>query len=121
MAQTGKKRLHKSNARYLIDDQADEGDDSETENATRREDAYYDPSQLARRNKKLDLADLEERYNKEGEEIDEDYLSDQDEEYSKLHEDVIVQSNLPSSKDPKIWQVKVKRNFEKIDRKMQCF
>lgn len=53
----GNKRLNKerkqqqqSNARYLIDDQADEGDDSETEQLNKREDAYYDPNQLARRN-----------------------------------------------------------------------
>lgn len=39
---------------------------------------------------------------------------DANEDYVGLHEDVIVQSNLPSTRDPKLWQVRVKKNFEKI-------
>lgn len=28
--------------------------------------------------------------------------------------DVVTQSLLPSTRDPKLWQVRVKKNFEKI-------
>ena len=37
-----------------------------------------------------------------------------DEEYGNLPEGVVEQSLLPSAKDPKLWQVRVKKNYEKI-------
>ena len=37
-----------------------------------------------------------------------------EEDIAELPEDVVAQSNLPSAKDPKLWQVRVKKNFEKI-------
>ena len=52
-----------NNAKYLIDDEADEDDDSENEvGAARKEDAYYDKDFLKRKNERLDLAQLEARY-----------------------------------------------------------
>ena len=56
---------------------------------------------------------MEDKYRNAPElDVNDDIL--EDELLDQLPEDVIAQSHLPSAKDPKLWQVRVKKNFEKI-------
>ena len=103
-------------AKQFIDDIADEDSGEEEGNLkANREDHYYDPKVLQKKNQGLNLDEMAERF-KQIEEEDEDdanlegYASGDD---KLLDEDLQLQTMLPSTRDPKLWQVRVKKNFEK--------
>ena len=113
----GSKRLRKEATvkRFIDDEASQDDDDSDGENLAKREDAYYDAKLLERRNKQLDLDEMGQRYEQVvGGDEDGDAASYGSQDEHMMHEDVIVQSKLPSTRDPKLWQVRVKKNFEKI-------
>lgn len=56
---------------------------------------------------------MENKYAQEDPEAD-DVLEDSDEQMLDVPSDVVAKSRLPSAKDPKLWQVRVKKNFEKV-------
>ena len=96
---------------------------------------YYDKDQLKSRVKKLDLTTMQKRYEEDqkrrekerlarieaGENVPEgvdDFISEEEmseaEEIPGFDDDVRKRQLLPSTSDPKIWQVRVKKNQEKI-------
>ena len=128
-----KKRLHKDVMRF-IDRDAEDADEDSAEIQGNKEDQYYQADALVRKNQRLDLDELEKKHEKRaryeeererlrqlGKEIsppesDDDYYSqDSDGEHVGIIDDKVrKQQILPSIDDPKIWQVRVKKNFEKI-------
>lgn len=120
--QLNRKRLHKESKRaavaQFIDDKASEGSDDEDGGIGKREDAYYDPSQLARKNVPIQLDEMAERYAAAGDQEDDDndaFDEDMHLPEGYTDEDLVNRSLLPSpNKDPKLWQVRVKKNFEKM-------
>ena len=103
------------NAKYFVDDMAEDDDDEDSDGRQidKKEDAYYAADQLKRRNKQLDIDEFEKRYQDQDEDDDEADYADGDDNI-EMNYDVRMQSMLPSTRDPKLWQVRVKKNFEKV-------
>lgn len=107
----GRKRLHKESkkqaAMMYIDDKASEDSDDEDGGVGKREDAYYNPDQLKRKNAPLNLDEVADKYAIEGqddEEEDDDGDDDVELPAGYADDDIVNRSLLPSpNKDPKLW------------------
>ena len=113
--------------------EAESSGDEDSETKGRKEDQYYDPAALARRNAKLDLSKIEDKYRKQAEyeearenarlegrtlerpeDLDDFYSSEGDMQELAEDDPNNQRANLPGIEDPKLWQVRVKKNFEKV-------
>lgn len=104
--------------RQFIEAEADVSDDEEM-NPHQKEDQYYKPEELARKtNKDFNLNKLEAKYREKAlreeagieEESEGSYLDESDEDDD---DEIKRQGLLPGINDPKMWQVRVKKNFER--------
>ena len=97
----------------FLDDAAQEDSDEELE-ARDAEAVRYDAKDLERQNKGLDINEMEQRYIQQDQEEQEYDYSEGGENEMQIEAAVVEQSLLPSTRDAKLWQVRVKKNFEKV-------
>lgn len=132
----GKKRKQSVKNKFF-QIEADEGDESENEHKGANQlakDAYYDPTELKRRNIDYSqkLLQMEERAklqeerkakkdairqqsDQEPESDDDGLKSEEDSQGEKLSANELERrENLPSISDPKLWQVRVRKGMERI-------
>ena len=101
-------------ARAFIDDVASEVSDEELDQRD-AEAVRYDAKDLERQNR-FDVNAFQERIEQQqalNEEVDAGYSSENLEDIP-FEPAVVEQSLLPSTRDAKLWQVRVKKNFEKV-------
>lgn len=89
-------------------------DDEEKLDGKKKEDQFYSENQIARRNERLNLTEMEQRYQQD-EEIDDEMEPYDESDYGQEEQgEPSGKPPLPGIDDPRLWQVRVKKNFERV-------
>ena len=109
------KKRQKGASRFIEDEASVSEDDEEKPDGKKKEDQFYKEYQIAQKNARLNLTEMEQRY-QQGDEIDDDEMEPYGEsDYGQEEQgEPSGKPPLPGIDDPRLWQVRVKKNFERV-------